>query len=272
MLTVAAEQTGADLVVWPEAAYPYMMSATAKNDLAGRYAVLQPGVHGPVLDGRHHAANATWRVQLARLLVDARGTSTPAYHKMHLLAFGEGVPLAGTFPVVAARSFVRGIGHGLQAIIRSRSTSKNARVAVLNCFEDTLPQAAARSGDVDPNLLVNVTNDAWFVETEESELHIRIASMRAIELRRDFVRAVNFGVTTWVDATGRVRARYDVAVAGTLQTTPALLEGKTIYARLGDWAGVLLLALFSAATFAGTGAATKRKRRVPTREDTPSSV
>jgi apolipoprotein N-acyltransferase len=54
-----------------------------------------------------------------------------------------------------------------------------------------------------PNLLVNVTNDAWFTGTAEPELHARLAVMRAIELRLDLVRAVNRGVASWVDATGR---------------------------------------------------------------------
>jgi apolipoprotein N-acyltransferase len=97
---------------------------------------------------------------------------------------------------------------------------------------------------------------------------VRLASMRAIELRRDFVRAVNLGVTSWIDATGRVRARYDLAMAGSLPTTPALLEGKTIFARLGDFSGFILLGLFSLATW--LGARTKRKRRA-TLSDTPSS-
>jgi apolipoprotein N-acyltransferase len=138
------------------------------------------------------------------------------------------------------------------------------RAAVLNCFEDTLPEAGLEAIDVDPNLLVNITNDAWFAGTQESELHLRIATLRAIELRRDFVRAVNFGPTTWVDATGAVRARWDPVTAGSLPTTPALLGGKTLYARLGDLSGVLLLGLLGAATWLGT----KRKRRAD--EGTPS--
>ncbi len=251
MLTVAAEQRGTDLVVWPEAAYPYTMSSTQKNDFVGPMAVLQPGVRGPVLTGvimraRDGEYNAATIVEGDRV--------EPAYFKMHLLAFGESVPFSGTFPALR-RAFVRGTGlvpgdHQVALVAKGREHT--IRAAVLDCFEDTLPAASVEAMDVSPNLLVNVTNDAWFAGTEESELHLRIATMRAIETRRDLVRAVNEGVTSWVDATGAVRARYVGPVPGTLPTTPALLEGKTVYARIGDFAGVLLLGLLAGATWLGS--------------------
>jgi len=252
MLTTAAEQRGTDLVIWPEAAYPYVVSATAQNDLAGSWAVLQPGVRGPVLTGmlmqsRGAAYNSAATVH--------GGHIDPPYHKMHLLAFGESVPLADTFPALK-KAFVRGTGlaPGTQQVLQHVGP---IRAAVLNCFEDILPEAGREAAGVDPNVLVNVTNDAWFAGTQESELHLRLAAMRAIELRRDFVRAVNLGPTSWVDAAGVVRGRYDLDVAGSLPAQPALLEGRTIYARFGDWAGALVLALLSAAVWAGT----KGKRR-----------
>jgi apolipoprotein N-acyltransferase len=246
MLTVAAEQRGTDLVVWPEAAFPYTMSATAKYDLAGVHAVLQPGVRGPVLTGllmraRDGSYNAATIVHDGRV--------EPAYHKIHLLAFGEYVPFSQTFPALR-RAFVRGTGM-VPGDHQVALVSGKMRIAVLNCFEDTLPEAGIEAMDVSPNLLVNVTNDAWFVGTQESELHLRLATMRAVELRRDFVRAVNEGVTSWVDATGRVRARYDASIPATVPTRPALLGEKTVYARLGDLAGVLLLGLLSVATWLG---------------------
>ena len=247
MLTVAAEQRGTDLVVWPEAAYPYTMSATQRNDFFGPEAVLQPGVRGPVLTGlimraRDGSYNSATLV--------AGGHVAPPYHKMHLLAFGESVPFSQTFPALR-RAFVRGTGL-VPGDHQVAFDAGKIRAAVLNCFEDTLPEAGIEAMDVNPNLIVNVTNDAWFVGTEESELHLRLATMRAIELRRDLVRSVNEGVTSWVDATGAVRARYASAIAGTLPTTPALLEGKTVYARIGDLAGVLLLGLLSVATWLGS--------------------
>ena len=249
MITIAAEQRGTDLVVWPEAAFPYPMSSRAKTDMFGPSAILQPGVRGPVLTGVEMRAPGRDAGTYNSAIVVQGSRVEPPYHKMHLLAFGETVPFSSTFPALR-RAFVRGTGlvAGDRQVLL---TTGKVRAAVLNCFEDTLPDAGREAIGVHPNLLVNITNDAWFVHTEESELHLRLATMRAIELRRDLVRAVNEGVTSWVDATGRVRARYDVPVAGTLPARPALLEGTTIYARFGDAAGALFLGLLAAATWLG---------------------
>jgi apolipoprotein N-acyltransferase len=115
------------------------------------------------------------------------------------------------------------------------------RAAVLNCYEDTLPEAGREAMEGSPNLLVNITNDAWFAGSAEGELHLRLAVLRAIETRRDLVRAVNQGPTSFVDAAGRVRARYDLPMPGTLPTLPALLATPpTFYARFGDLPLLLL--------------------------------
>jgi apolipoprotein N-acyltransferase len=91
---------------------------------------------------------------------------------------------------------------------------------------------------------VNVTHDAGFAGTQESELHLRMSVLRSVELRRDMVRAVNGGVASWVDAAGRVRARGPSDFAAIVDTRPALVESApTPFARFGDgpWALLALL-------------------------------
>jgi apolipoprotein N-acyltransferase len=174
-------------------------------------------------------------------IVTGTGRVSESYDKRHLLWFGETVPLADQIPWIR-KTFARGTGlaPGDREVALA---SGPVRAAVLNCFEDTLPAAGREAAEVSPNLLVNVTNDAWFAGTAESELHLRLAVLRSVELRRDMVRAVNLGVTSWVDASGRVRARYDIAPAGTLLTSPALLSGSpTLYAQAGDAPWLVLLA------------------------------
>jgi apolipoprotein N-acyltransferase len=162
-----------------------------------------------------------------------------------LLWFGETVPLADIFPALR-RAFVRGTGlvPGDHQVLLS--TGK-IRGAVLNCFEDILPGAGREAIALNPNLLFDVTNDAWFAPSVESELHMRMAVMRSVELRRDMVRAVNFGSTSWVDAVGRVRGRYAEPFPGTLMTTPALIEAPpTFFARFGEWPTIAITAIFAA--------------------------
>ena len=253
-LTKSAEQRGPDLTVWPESAYPFTLPHSTRTSPHGSRALLQPGVRGPVLTGAYMSGAGGLGYNSA-ILASPDGTLSAPYDKRHLLWFGETVPLADTFPWLR-KVFAK--GTGLDAGHESPVfVTGPVRAAVLNCYEDTLPVAGREAMEHSPNLLVNVTNDAWFAGSAEGELHLRLAVLRAIETRRDLVRAVNQGPTTFVDANGRVRARYDLPMPGSLLATPALLSGPpTLYVRFGD---VPLLLLAAAAVVVPY--ATKRRRR-----------
>jgi apolipoprotein N-acyltransferase len=245
-LTKSAERKGAELTVWPEAAYPYPLPHANRRAPIGELAILPYGVHGPVLtgvvltEGRSSSYNSAF-------IATADGALTEPQDKQHLLWFGETVPFADRSAWLR-RTFARGVGlaPGDHTVLQSTG---RVRAGILNCFEDTLPDAGREIATASPNLLINITNDAWFKGSGESELHLRLAALRAVELRRDLVRAVNFGPTSWIDATGRVRARYASDIPGTLLAEPALLElPATMYARFGD--APLLAALLALAAAA----------------------
>ena len=239
----------------------------------GRQAILGNGVHGPLLIG---AVTSTPPTTLASGQVEVNGfnsavvvmpdgTLSKPYDKLQLLWFGEMVPLANELPWLR-RTFARGggllPGAGPQALDASWPDGgpPPAHMAVLNCYEDTLTDVARRQTvAIRPNLLVNITNDAWFYGTAEPELHSRLATLRAVELRLDLVRAVNLGVTSWVDATGTVRARYDQQAPKAIVVTPTLRNhAATVYARMGDTPAFLGLAVVSVVFFLRGRRATNR--------------
>ncbi|UQA59683.1 apolipoprotein N-acyltransferase [Polyangium aurulentum] len=246
-MTRDAEAQGVDLTVWPEAAYPYVLEHGAAKAPRGPRAILGDGVRGPLLFGlitldkprsigfggfeRNSFNSATL------LLPD--GSLSPSYDKLELLWFGETVPLGGYLPWLR-RMFQKsgGLvpGDAPRSLDLPREGAPPVRMGVLNCYEDTLPGVGRLiTRELRPNLLVNVTNDAWFVGTAEPELHARLGAMRAIEHRLDLVRSVNLGVASWIDARGVVRARDDSQAPSTLIATPTLRDGSlTVYGRLGD--------------------------------------
>ncbi len=260
-LTKLAQDHGADLVIWPESAYPYVIPHAPSQD-GGPFRIRGPGVSAEVLTGLLSAApppeqapdenarNARWHYNAAAI-VDREGRISQPAAKLELLAFGETVPLGERFPALR-RIFARGGGlrPGLGPVLLTTQSAPIVRSAILNCYEDTLPSVLRRVASLapdgrGPNLLVNLTNDAWFGKTAEPELHLLESIPRAIEARRDLVRAVNTGVTVHVDAFGRVVARAPREVTTLLVVTPALLEGvPTLYVRFGDatWGAALLLA------------------------------
>lgn len=265
--TAKAEADGADLTVWPESAYPYTLMHGTRRAPSGVRSFFQAGVHGPILTGAYLTKQNGLGTNSA-ILVRADGAIEPSYDKRHLLWFGETIPLSDVFPVLRD-VFARGTGlePGTESV---RFATGNVRAAVLNCYEDTLPAAGREAIAVRPNLLVNVTNDAWFAGSAEGELHLRLATLRAVELRRDLVRAVNRGPTTWVDATGRVverRTAPEGAGLVTLVAHPALLDGPpTLYARFGD--APLALLLIAALGLAALRVRATNAKRAPIPEGT----
>jgi apolipoprotein N-acyltransferase len=248
-LTQLGESGGADLVVWPEAAYPYPLPHGSRREPDAARSILQAGVHGPVLTGLLMTGAPDGASYNSALVATRDGMLSDSYDKRHLLWFGETVPLADRLPWMR-QVFARGLG--LAAGDRSVAFRAGlVRAAVLICYEDMLPEAGREAMEPLPNLLVNVTNDAWFTGSSESELHLRVATLRAVEARRDMVRAVNAGPTSWVDAAGRVRQRASPLVPGVLSVEPALLDTPpTVYTRYGDAPlALLLLALANVAVW-----------------------
>ena len=265
--TTLSEREGAELTVWPEAAYPYPLDHASRTaPVHGPHGILGDA-HGPVLAGLIledpplPVAPGIFerRSYNAATIVTADGARQASADKLALLWFGETVPLGEYFPWLR-RTFQRGgglvPGSEARALLLARATG-DARLGVLNCYEDTLADIGRRVvREATPNLLVNVTNDAWFEGTAEPELHLRLSVLRAVEHRLDVVRAVNLGVAAWIDARGVIRARQ--REAGTvLIARPSLRDPRpTFYGRFGD-----IPVWFALAAASLTSARRARRRR-----------
>jgi apolipoprotein N-acyltransferase len=145
------------------------------------------------------------------LLIDPAGEIAGRYYKMHLVAFGEYVPFAETFPWLYR---VQPIPYSLTAG-RQPEVFRVAglRIAPSICFESTVPHlirrqlATLEAQGENPDVLVNVTNDGWFWGSGILDLHLACAVFRAVEFRRPFLVAANTGLSAQIDANGRIVAR-----------------------------------------------------------------
>lgn len=249
-LSADAERRGADLVIWPESSWPYRLLRTATGRDAGVRRIRQGFsadlVFGAVSmepSGLPHWNSSYWLTRDGRLVGPA--------DKRVLLAFGEYIPLYDQLPFLKtwfprSGGFTRG---DRPQILDDGET----RLGVMNCYEDVLPEMSLELADAEPHLLLNVTNDAWFGDTSEPHLHAGLAVFRAVELRRDLARAVNTGISSVVAATGHVVAATGTFEERVLVEKVALLEGKTVYATVGDafaWACVAAIAALLVARLA----------------------
>src|SRR5262249_47034192 len=134
--------------------------------------------------------------------------------------FGEYIPLVGRVRWIRER-FARAEGFtpGTRpALVSVRAGAQTLTLGVLNCFEDTM--AVVGAGLARADLLVNITNDAWFGDGAAPWQHLMLARWRAVETRRELVRAVNTGVTCHVDALGRVERHAPTWRTETLVVAP----------------------------------------------------
>ena len=257
-----------DLLVWPESAYVFALP----RDVASVRREVQGSLHVPLLFGAltveelgearpaDDSAEAPEEVIDQRyyntaVLSDAEGAVLGRYDKTHLLAFGEYLPFGETFPELYAWSPNTGRftpGEDLRPLLLPRpQLAAPARLSVLVCYEDVLPgftrdvvRAAA------PELLVNITNDAWFGDTQEPWIHLALAQFRAVEHHRGLVRSTNNGVSALIDPLGRVVAHTGVAERAELAADLPLLADDTIFTALGSWPGPLTLVLVALAIVA----------------------
>jgi apolipoprotein N-acyltransferase len=188
-------------------------------------------------------------------MLDPRGRLVYRYHKMHLVPFGEYVPLEPVFTLggrVAARVVSR-VGQFTPGAEAAVGTAAGARLGTFICYEAIFPGLVRRFTEQGAELLVNVTNDGWYGRTSAPHQHLAMAVFRAVENGRTLVRAANTGITAVVDARGRVLERTALFDRTVLVRDVPLLRGSTFYARHGDlfgWGSLLVSLGVTAAAFA----------------------
>jgi apolipoprotein N-acyltransferase len=248
-LTEEARSRGADFTVWSESAVGFNVPEANEDTFLQRLFTRKLGV--PTLFGttvlrQGESRNVFFNTALA---TDATGHVVGRYDKQFLLAFGEYLPFGETFPVLYDWSPNSGrlqAGKSLEPV-----TLAGHPVSVLVCYEDILPTFVNSAVEhAHPDMLVNLTNDAWFGDTTEPWIHLALAKLRAVEHRRYLLRASNSGVSAIIDPVGRV-----VAHGGTFRSEAVEgvahwmhREGRTGYEMWGDipwWLAAVAIAAMS---------------------------
>jgi apolipoprotein N-acyltransferase len=248
---------GVALVVWPEAAMPFVPLAHPEA-LAAIATLLPPGTHlasGALrVEPAGPAGVPPRRVYNSLLVHGEAGAPVAIYDKTHLVPFGEYLPLQSLLEAVGLRQLTR-LRGGFATGPEPRSmliVPGLPAIAPLICYEAIFPGTVVQS-DPRPGLLLNVTNDGWFGNSTGPRQHLQQARLRAIEEGLPLLRAANNGISAIIDGKGRVLARLDLEQIGTIDATlpPALAPPP--YARIGDLVLVPLLALVACAVFALRG-------------------
>jgi apolipoprotein N-acyltransferase len=275
-MTRELEKKNVDLVIWSESsvthAAPVSNYRADYRSYVGRLLKV-PTIFGGILyefdknpdpkTGRHRAKFFNTAIG-----IDARGNVVGRYDKEFLLAFGEYIPFGETFPILYDWSPNSGRftpGTSLDPLPVETASGKH-NVSVLICYEDIIQSFTNRMvSHADPELLVNMTNDAWFGDTSEPWEHLALSQFRAIEHHRYFVRATNSGISAIVDPVGRILVHSRPFDQETGDAVVHWMKSSTVYETVGD-GPVWLITLLAIA-----GAFVSRKKPAPEPPKTPES-
>ncbi len=206
-----AAAAGAEMIVWPEAgAYPYQVGRPHRQDArVGGGRVL--GRHQlPTLFGAPSRAAGERFGYNSAYLLEPNGAVKGEYDKVHLVPFGESIPLIDpdwvTDWIPQISHHYAGDGPARFVVDLKNSEIQQVAVGPLICYEDILPgyvrEVAEQSGGIE--LFANLTIDAWYGDSAEPWEHLALAQIRSIEHRIPMVRSVSTGVSAFIDPTGRL--------------------------------------------------------------------
>ncbi|MGB8169972.1 MAG: apolipoprotein N-acyltransferase [Chthoniobacteraceae bacterium] len=255
-------QAKPQLLIWPEATTPHPLFG---DEDTYRFVLAQAkrDGFGLLLGSIDFDPEKDEDYNIAALFTEA-GQKVQVYRKMHLVPFGEYLPLRPIFSPLAGQMVPGDFTPGREFTLL-HLPDPAIDFAALVCFEDTVGDLTRTFVARGAQLLVNVTNDGWFADSPAAEQHLANALFRAVETRRPLMRCGNTGLTGSVDPFGRL-ARFDRPartffpatvipflkpfeegfVAGQLAVPTA--NRMTFYTRHGDWlphlcSGLALLAL-----------------------------
>ena len=183
--------------------------------------------------------------------IDPAGNVVGTYAKNHLVMFGEYIPLVKSIPWV--RDFVPpglGLNSGDGAEIFPVGTLK---VLPNLCIETAVERiAVGHMRDIErADVIVTLTNDAWFDHSAVVGHHLRCTQMVAIGCRRPILSAANGGPTAWIDSSGRIVEKLAFDEPGEILATPSLDRRQSIYVRFGAWPSSIFAIVFLIACFSG---------------------
>lgn len=223
-------------LIWPESAFPFFLEREP-DALATIADLLPPGVvlvTGAARVEEPKTAQDEPRVFNSIRVIGDGGAILATYDKVHLVPFGEFLPLQSLLERIGLQQLTRVRGGFTPGVARRALSIPRLPPASPNiCYEVIFP-GSVRPDDSRTEWLLNVTNDAWFGDTPGPHQHFAQARLRAIEEGLPLVRAANNGISAVVDPLGRIVRALPLGLDGVIDSPLPRAISPTLYSRLGD--------------------------------------
>ncbi|MBN2428890.1 MAG: apolipoprotein N-acyltransferase [Deltaproteobacteria bacterium] len=242
----AVAKERADLVIWPESAAPFYFNEG--EELSDMVRGIPGKIDAELLFGApaYEISNRRARYLNSAFLMSKAGKELGRSDKIHLVPFGEYNPFGRFFPFL--EKMVAGIGDFSPGTIKPLPFEKG-KAGVLICFEAIFPEIARNYTRKGCDLLVNITNDAWFGHSSAPFQHLSMTLFRAVENRVWIARAANTGISAFIAPSGRVVSQTGIFKTLSLSAEIGLGSRATLYNRIGDAVPAVFLLLSGLAIF-----------------------
>ena len=242
-LTAQTIGQGAQLILWPESATPFYFGVSGA-ETAELQALARRNRVAILLGSDQWEVGTPRKVYNAAFLLQPDGSTGGVYRKVHLVPFGEYVPLKRI--LFFAAPLVEAVSDFSPGAHVNTLPLGDSRISTAICYEVVYPALIREGVQEGSALLTTITNDAWFGQSSAPWQHFQMATMRAIEQGRYLVRSANTGISGVVDPYGRVLAASPLFVEWQRTMDVRLIEDRTVYSRIGDvvaWVSVLITAV-----------------------------
>ena len=229
----------ADLLIWPESTVPVLLQYN--SDIIESIFEELPDKTELLIGNITYSGN---KFQNSALLLDQTNKIKDVYHKIHLVPFGEYIPLKDLLSNFAFLKTVTGeIGFEKGLEVNSISTNiGTARVVI--CYEIIFPEEINPKKDK-LDFLINITNDAWFGKSSGPYQHFTATRFRAVEQGLPAFRSANTGISGIIDPYGRVINKINLDVSGAIFSPLPKKIKETYYSKVGDllFFGIIIITL-----------------------------
>lgn len=239
-LTDQASQVPLDLIIWPESATPFFFQDPSPQAEFVRAVAARADAALLFGSPAYQRAGTSFEYFNSAFLLSPGGQLLGRSDKVHLVPFGEYVPLKWLLPFID--KLVVGIGDFSPGKLQTLPFGAT-RLGVLVCYEVIFPELARGYIRQGADLLVNITNDAWFGRSSAPYQHLAMASLRAVENRVWIARAANTGVSAFIDPTGRVHSATELFRSEFRIQQLNANASPGFYTRFGDLPGQTCLGL-----------------------------
>jgi apolipoprotein N-acyltransferase len=231
-ISVDAAKQEPGLIVWPEVPAPFSFLEPPFADRAARIARDADNYFlVGVVDWKN--VGGKWLASNSAVLLNPAGQRIYSYNKIHLLPFGEYVPLRGW--LTFAKRLTADISDFTPGSMYSVGQIPQGKFGAFICYEAIFPSEVRRFTASGAQLLITISNDGWFGRSSAPEQHMFMARVRAVENRRWLLRDTNNGYTESIDPYGRTAAQLAIDMRGQLTAPYDFRSDLTPYVRFGDW-------------------------------------